>query len=65
MDVYLYYLCFRSKVFGQEVCRVLITVDKEYIHELSFNYFSYVVIADIYVFGPFFSHWVTGDEIEP
>ena len=27
-----------------------------------FNYFSYVVIAEIYVFGPFFGHWVAGDE---
>ena len=52
----------RSHIFGQEVGRVLITIDKEYFCELLFYYFSCVVVADIYMFAPSFGHWVTGNE---
>jgi len=54
-----------SQVLGEEVCWVLIPVDKEDFHELSLNYFPNVMIADVDVFGPFS---VTGFEamnIEP
>ena len=33
-------------------------IDKVDIGELPLNYFPNVVIADVYVFGPFFGHWV-------
>jgi hypothetical protein len=35
---------------------------KEDFRELTLYYFTYIVVADVYVFGPFFGHWVTGDE---
>ena len=51
-----------TQVLGQEVCWVFVSVDKIEFRELALNYFPNVVIADVYVFGPFFGHWVTGDK---
>ena len=51
-----------TQVLGQEVCWVFISVDKIEFRELTLNYFPNVVVADIYVFGPFFGHRITGDE---
>ena len=52
----------RSQVFSQEVCWILVTINKEDFRELSLNYFPNVMIADVNVFGPFFGHWVRGDK---
>ena len=44
---------------------MLIPVDKEYFCELLFYYFSYVVVADVYVFGPFLVTGLLAMNIEP
>ena len=41
-----------------------IFVDEEDFHKLLFYYLSYVMVVDVNVFGPFFSHWVRGDEYQ-
>jgi len=52
-----------TQVLGQEVCWVLIPFDIVEFRELSLHhYFPNIVPADIYVFGPFFGHWVTGEK---
>ena len=51
-----------SQVFGEEVCRIFISVDEEDFCELSLNYFPNVMIADVNMLRPFLSHGITGDK---
>ena len=52
----------RPQILGQEICWVLIPVNKIDLCEFSLHYFPNVVETDIYVFRLLFGHGIRGDE---
>ena len=50
------------KVFGQQICGIIITVNEVDFGKLPSNYFTYIVISDIDMLGALFSDRIRGDE---
>ena len=51
-----------TKVFGEDIGRIVDTRDEKDFNFALLNDVADVVVANVYVFGPFFGNGVLGDE---
>ena len=50
------------KVFSQQICGIIITINEVYFSKLPSNYFTYIVISDVDMLGALFSDGIRGDK---